>query len=312
MLHAGDDALRRAGHDDLIEVIRFHGVLVFAGPDDREAFWRQIGTLPTSLQQRWGALSGLAFEQVIDTPPTAISNAIDASCQLDALWGQEIRVAYAVADRALVLGLPSGEVSRVDGETGVEIVAMEHAARSTVIRAARELCRTEVAAGELRDDVWAQRFATCAAAARRVTLLDRYAGRNFAGNVGDPEGLEWLLQQLGGGRPVSVHVITQTRNQNAVVAGLRDLYAADQGAMPSELKVSFAQEKAFLDVHARHLRFEEKLAVSLDYGAATFAHPRLRRNSPCQLSDARVAIERERQVIDRFKRRLAEKVLWTR
>ena len=50
---AGEPALQRAIHEDLLEDLAVHGHLVFASQEDLESFVEAVRALPTSLAKAW-------------------------------------------------------------------------------------------------------------------------------------------------------------------------------------------------------------------------------------------------------------------
>lgn len=102
----GDEALRRAAHEELLDELSLHATLVFSSPRELTEFRDAIRALPAALAKRWETLLS-SRRLVVDTldPEAApsVSEALDP-VELEEAVSGPVRLVLLERDQAALLG----------------------------------------------------------------------------------------------------------------------------------------------------------------------------------------------------------------
>jgi hypothetical protein len=129
-----------------------------------------------------------------EPPPPEPLEAIEAIEALRAGWSNYIEAAFMEPERAELLGCPASQLSWVDAESGIEVAHCNAQWQTQTFERLRDLDeRHIIRTGTDRDELAMQRFNPLLDGAKRITVLDQWAGRHVAHHhTKDREGTPWL------------------------------------------------------------------------------------------------------------------------
>ncbi len=295
---AGDPALRRAIHEDLIEDLTVHGRLVFTSRAELDRFVAQVRALPTSLAKAWEVvLSSRRVVVGIAQPPLdqSLGDILDPHL-IEAELADDLELVLVEADQAELLGVGEDQFSATTPTGLVEIGRISTAGRTAVILAARESLDAPLREGVNREVEWTERFGPLCAGAKPLVIYDRFVGqqvaRRYVYDQPSGDGLTWLLARISMVPGRRVRIITavtedldrgQSFDEEAVARGFARLSASLAGRglsldlvlVPDRVRGERGRRVERFG-HDRHLRFGERAALSLGTGIQSFAAPTFR------------------------------------
>lgn len=289
------DGVTDSCHKDTREAIAFkalaYGLLWVASVQDLERLRAALETEPPAARDLWNEVLVRAAVSERGRPLNEVLQAHEA---FDG-WPATIRLALVGSDFCTRTGLISDDqLSATNG--GLEFVRFPNALVSVVLRDLESLRQRPISADEAVADVWRERFQPLAVGTRVVTINDRYLAGRLLRDGGDADLAAFVrLAATDGVR--SAHIFTEAKSseRGSVIAGLRGM----RQRLPSlrRLDVTLCESAAFSsNSHARHVRFEDLGAVSLDKGLEGFSNPKFHQLSPCQWLSVRDARETEQRL----------------
>jgi hypothetical protein len=195
-------------HAALCEALDAHGHLVFASQDEGKLLARSIihvgerhpeaGKLWTALVKR--LVQSRRFDYL--APPNATG--LDGTARLQDLragWTAQTDVAAFADSRAETMGVGSGEMRRVDPESGIDVARIGAVAFAGTLADLKTLRDGGVIGhGESRERLWTDVLQPLAQVTRRFTVLDRYLFSSLADAVAGGRAAEgfvaWLLRHI--------------------------------------------------------------------------------------------------------------------
>ncbi|MEI6621447.1 MAG: hypothetical protein WCP28_06040 [Actinomycetes bacterium] len=279
-----DPALARSVHEELLEALSIYGRLVFTSSNDRDAFITCVTSLPSGLAKLWEALlsSGRVRLEVLDPPvDPGISQSLDPA-KLAEMLGPRVDLVLLERDHAELLGVPPEEFSVLAPGGRPELGRLTTATRTAALTRARELMDAPIRAGDNRELIWHQRLAPLVAATKAVVVYDRYVGvqaaRRYVYNLRARDGLTWFLGKVamfGGKRVRLITAVTEdegTRRMDAeVISDALQQVRWAMGEADVRLDVVLIPDGARRFGHDRHIRFGDRVALSLGPGLQVFA-----------------------------------------
>ncbi len=283
---AGDPALTRSVHEDLLESLAIHGRLVFTSENDRQSFVEKIPQLPSSVSKLWEALlsSGRIKFEVLDPPvDPGIAQSLEAQEIADHLAGR-VDLVLLEREHAELLGVPPDEFSIQAPGGEPELGRLSTATHTGSLSRARQLVDAPIREGDNREEIWDSRLAPFVDVSKAIVVYDRYAGvhaaRRYVYDLRSRDGMTWFLGRVGmfpgrrvrlvtavmdddGGRPMDASVIADGLQRLRWAMGERDV----------QLDVVLIPDGAQRFGHDRHIRFGDRVALSLGPGLQTFSRP---------------------------------------
>ncbi len=290
---AGDPALRRAIHEELLEDLAVHGRLVFTSQAHLDLFVRAVSTLPTSLAKAWEVvLSSKRVRVGIATPPLdqALGDMLDPAL-IEAQLADDLVLVLVETDQAELLGVAEDEFSAVTPSGMVEIGRITTAGRTGVLMAARQALDAPLREGVNREVEWTERFGPLCAESRPLVIYDKFVGqqtvRRYLHGQGSTDGLTWFLARVGMTPGRRVRIITavtdtvdrgQRFDEDAMVDAFTVLASTlrerdvriELVLVPDRVRGEGGRRIERFG-HDRHLRFGERAALALGAGMQVFA-----------------------------------------
>jgi hypothetical protein len=186
-------------HDCCRRIVRAwsaHGILVLLGGEGGEQrLVETVCAMPQATRKLWQE----AMKRLRNRITEVDGPIVEDLCSVQDL----VRLAGLVelvgtdGDRAELFGLGKDELSREIAEHRVEISRVYCVDDALRMQEARRLAKADIGKGDLRDEVWAMRFAPLLPHSRHLVILDSYCGIN-ASRSGDcgQSGLEFVLRQV--------------------------------------------------------------------------------------------------------------------
>jgi hypothetical protein len=314
---AGDTALQRRVHEELLEDLAVHGRLVFTSQEHVDQFVAAVARLPSSLAKAWETvLSSKRVSVTIHEPPLteALSEVLEPDL-LDSALAPDVQLVLLDSDQAELLGVADGEFSMLTPRGLVEIGRIATAGRTASLLTARQLLDAPLREGVNRDVEWTERFGPLSDGVTPIVVYDKFAGRQvvrrqFYGQRG-VDGLSWFLGKLSTRQGRRVRVIT------AVTDELEKGRPVDERTIAlafSALSTQLSQRQLKLDLvlvpergestghgrpaarfgHDRHIRFGERAALAVGTGMQAFSNQTFRETisvGRLPVSDARAREE---------------------
>jgi hypothetical protein len=282
-------------HHQLLESLIRYCALVVGGPADLGRLAASIKSLPVALRKRWEtALDRIPIENLGRTSQLPLSE-IDDPSVLEAQWAGLIRIAILEDTRAIVLGVPSTEGCYLDPGAKVELARFAYFPAAATLQKVIALQQEDVASGTARSLVWSQRFALLAKLSKRITIFDRYMGRECCRS--GSTGLAWFLNQtdsLTGSRAVTLITgFDHELPEQQVESSIQRLAAQLRSHGIQEINYILADDSAFRLAHARHIRFDRLHAILVEPGLAAFSKEIVQQTFPCVALSLKGALERE-------------------
>lgn len=275
------DCLKR--HEDLIRLWGLIGQLVI--PADKESESKllvAINKSPEKVRVRWvNAFKN--YRKRCCAP--LFGDALSADIALeDESVCDGVRLASLDETRGVLWGLGDEQFSKLVARS-LEICRFGHEDTTDVVKHALALASRPIAANESTDVVWRQRFRDLATVSRVVTVVDRYAIKNFL-LARNPEisGLERLILNLAGlgtpGKKV-VNIYSAYSSAWKLCGAECSFYSACQqifkqvenfckpliGKNIFEVNIHIAVDQSFGSVaHYRYVLFDDKNLIQLDTG----------------------------------------------
>lgn len=286
----GDDALRRVVHEELLDELAVHGTLVFSSAEELAEFRTAMADLPASLAKRWEALiSGrrLVVDMLDPEAYPGIAQALDAG-ELEAAVSGPVSLVLLERDHAALLGVPPGEFAVMAPGGRLELGRLGTATRTAALQRASRLLTAPLREGDDRERLWKERFGPLVDVSSTVVVYDKYAGvqaaRRYVHDERHADGLSWFLSRvaLQPGKRVRLitAVVTDERrvlDERTVAPGLQALRdrLADRDVRLDVVLVPERSGRGDRFGHDRHLRFDERVALSLGPGLQAFAWPKV-------------------------------------
>ena len=315
---AGDPALRRAVHEELIEALSVHGTLVFASQAHLDLFVAAVRTLPTSLAKAWETVLSSKRVKVKIRDPQSIEvlSEVLEPADLDAQLAPDVQLVLLDPDHAELLGVPDDEFSSRTPGGLVEIGRITTAGRTATLLAARTLLDAPLREGVNREQEWQERFGPLCAAASPIVIYDKFVGqqvmRRYVYDAQSGDGLTWFLTRVGmtpGRRVRVITAVTDERDrgrrfdeETAAVAFTRLMQPMRDRKLRLDLvlvpdRVRGAGGRTVRFGHDRHIRFGSRAALALGAGLQVFATGTFRETTTVARLPIRDAKAREEQAI---------------
>jgi hypothetical protein len=195
-------------HAALCEALDAHGHLVFASEDEGKLLARsinQVGEQHPEASKLWTVLvkrivQSRRFDYL--APPNATG--LDGTTRLQDLrsgWTAQTDVAAFDDVRAEAMGVGSGEMRRVDPQSGIDVARIGAAAFAGTLADLKTLRDGGVIAhGESRERLWDDVLRPLAQVTRQFTVLDRYLFSSLADAVAGGRAasgfVAWLLRHI--------------------------------------------------------------------------------------------------------------------
>jgi hypothetical protein len=287
----GDEALRRAAHEELLDELSLHATLVFSSPRELTEFRDAIRALPAALAKRWETLLS-SRRLVVDTldPEAApsVSEALDP-VELEEAVSGPVRLVLLERDQAALLGVPTDAYAVMAPGGRLEIGRLATATRTQALQRASRLLTEPLREGEDREQLWRDRFGPLVAVSRTVVVYDKYAGiqaaRRYVHGERNADGLSWFVSRVALTPGKRIRLITavtdderRVLDERSVAPGLQALRdrLADRDVRLDVVLVPDRSEKGDRFGHDRHIRFDERVALSLGPGLQAFAWPKVK------------------------------------
>lgn len=295
---AGDPALRRAIHEELLEDLAVHGRLVFTSQAHLDLFVAAVSRLPTSLAKAWEVvLSSRRVQIAVARPPLdeSLGDILDVAL-LEAELADDLELVLLEADHAELLGVGEDQFSAVTPSGLVEIGRITTAGRTVALKLARELLDAPLREGVNREVEWTERFGPLCDDSKPLVVYDKFVGqqtaRRYLYGQGTGDGLTWLLTRVAMKPGRRVRIITaitdevdrgQRFDEEAMVAAFHRMLAAmadrdvrvDLVLVPEKVRGTRGGPVERFG-HDRHLRFGDRVALALGSGVQSFASPTFR------------------------------------
>ncbi len=286
----GDEALRRMAHEELLDELAVHGTLLFSSAGELAEFRAALSELPPVLAKRWEALlSGrrLVVDMLDPEAAPAIGQALDPARLEDAVSGP-VRLVLLDRDHAALLGVPGGAFAAMAPAGRLELGRLATATRTDALRRAAELLTAPLREGDDREDLWRDRFGPLSDVSKLVVVYDKYAGiqaaRRYVHSERSADGLTWFLSRVALRPGKRVRLITavtdddrRVLDERTVAPGLQALRdrLADRDVRLDVVLVPDRGDRGDRFGHDRHIRFDERVALSLGPGLQAFARPKV-------------------------------------
>lgn len=314
---AGDPALRRAVHEELIEALSVHGTLVFTSQAHLDLFVAALKTLPVSLAKAWETvLSSKRVRVQIRDPESieALSEVLEPA-DFDTKLAPDVQLVLLDPDHAELLGVPDDEFSAQTPGGLVEIGRITTAGRTTALLAARTVLGAPLREGVNREQEWQERFGPLADAASPIVIYDKFVGqqvmRRYVYDAQSGDGLTWFLQRVAMAPGRRVRVITSVTDERdrgrsfdedaAALAFTRMMQPLRQRKLRLDLVLVPDRVRGpgprFRFGHDRHIRFGNRAALALGAGMQVFATGTFRETTTVARLPIRDAKAREEQAI---------------
>lgn len=313
----GDAALRRAVHEDLIEDLSVHGMLIFTSTEHLQLFVSAVEALPTSLAKAWEAvLSSKRVRVQVRDPQLAdsLSDVLDPA-ELDSGLAPDIRLVLVEADQAELLGVAEDEYSALTPSGQVEIGRMTTAGRTRALLTARQVLDAPLREGGNRELEWEQRFGPLVDTSTPIVVYDKFAGqqvvRRYLYDQPRGDGMTWFLTRVAMKPGRRVRVITAVTDmidrgrrfdEDVTALAYAELMKGLQGRklglelvlVPERIKEQDGRAASKFG-HDRHIRFGTRAALALGVGVQAFAYgtfPETTTVARLPIADARSREER--------------------
>ncbi len=294
---AGDPALQRAIHEELLEDLAVHGQLVFTSEAELVQFVQAVRQLPTHLAKAWETvLSSRRLTVTVSDPQSepGLSEVLDPA-ELEQRVAPAVELVLLEADQAELLGVPRGEFSARTPGGLVEIGRLTTATRTTTILAAHQVMEAPMREGINREEEWQDRLGPLAAAASPIVIYDKYVGmqcaRRYIYGYKSGDGLTWLMSRISMHTGRRVRIITAVPmyrpGQEVIdeqVLAMAFLAMKEQLGREIGLDVVLVPERKRNTKdraverfgHDRHIRFGDRAVLALGIGIQSFEAPRFR------------------------------------
>jgi hypothetical protein len=285
--NAQDEALLNASHQRLLEVWLRYGVLAI--PDNGEELQEQITKMPLARRKLWEeALQSEWFRTVnVGSLESAIWNDEGGVLSLKEL----VNLACLEETRASCICVGGGEFSKYWEDHDFEVCRFDCADRAVLFNRQQKIWDRLIYAGEERASIWSERFMDLSRYARRIAIIDRYAGKNMleAFEKGKPCGLSIFLKLINSlsdvQRKKTLNIFTSDAQMDAVKAtdALRKIVTGGKKNLAS-VHLHVVPDSLFATVaHDRFLRFDA-LITSIGKGISLFESSRCEGNFACGLT----------------------------
>ncbi len=287
----GDEALRRAAHEELLDELAVHGTLVFSSAAEMAEFREALAELPPAVGKRWETLlSGrrLVVDMLDPAAAPSIGQALDPSELEDAVSGP-VRLVLLERDHAALLGVPPGAFAAMAPGGRLELGRLATATRTEALQRAARLLTAPLREGDDREILWRDRFGALAEVTKTVVVYDKYAGvqaaRRYVHGERNADGLTWFLSRLALRAGKRVRLITavvedarRVLDERTVAPALQMLRdrLADRDIRLDVVLVPDRGERGDRFGHDRHIRFDERVALALGPGLQAFAWPKVK------------------------------------
>lgn len=287
----GDEALRRVVHEELLDELAVHGTLVFSSAAELAEFRDALARLPQSLASRWETMiSGrrLVVDMLDPEASPSIAQALDAGELEDAVSGP-VCLVLLERDHAALLGVPPGEFASMAPGGRLELGRLGTATRTAALQRASRLLTAPLREGDDREQLWAERFGPLVEVSTTVVVYDKYAGaqaaRRYVHGERNADGLSWFVSRVALRPGTRVRLITavladdrRVLDERTVAPGLQALRdrLADRDVRLDVVLVPERSDRGDRFGHDRHIRFDERVALSLGPGLQAFAWPKVR------------------------------------
>lgn len=317
---AGEPALRRAIHEELLEELMIHGELVFCSQEDLDLFVDAVRSLPSSLAKAWETVLSSRRVSVGVADPSVepgLGQMLEPE-KVDERLGRVVQLVLVEAAQAELLGVPEDAFSAPTPSGSVEIGRIATAGRTVSLRRAREILDAPLRAGENREVEWETRFEPLVAAGQPVVIYDRYAGQQVARRYiyerGSGDGVSWFLGKVAMKADRRVRIITavsdrpegrEIYDERIIAMAFRRMKEALGRPLRLEIVLvpDYARDqrggKPHRFGHDRHIRFGTRTALALGTGMQAFADARFRETITVARLTVEDAKDREESMIKR-------------
>lgn len=286
----GDEAVRRMAHEELLDQLAVHATLLFSSAEELADFRAMLADLPPVLAKRWEAvLSGrrLVVDMIDPEATPSIGQALDPAALEDAVAGP-VRLVLLDRDHATLLGVPSGSFATMGPRGRLEMGRLATATRTQTLARAASLLTAPLREGDDREALWQQRFGPLAQVSKTIVVYDKYAGiqaaRRFVHQERSADGLSWFASRVALRPGARLRVITavtddvrRVLDERTVAPGLQAIRdrLGDRDVRLDVVLVPDRGEGGDRFGHDRHIRFDERVALSLGPGLQAFAKPKV-------------------------------------
>ncbi len=276
----------KASHDRFFEVWERFGVLVV--PEDKDSLNRAIERLPQSYRKKWkNALKSSRFRVIEKDLPDFSGINVEA----DLLAFSEKADLVSLEDaRGVCVCISDENYSKVYEEAELEVCRFAFLDRSHAVTSRKDAWDTLIYKGERREDIWKNKFSGLCRYAKRISLIDRYAGKNLIKSFGKGEvsGVEIFLRRLSSinecidSKTINLFVSDEETEKNALVRTMSKVLEGSRRNVRS-FHVHICPDKIFgAAAHDRFVRFDN-LITALGKGLSVFEDETCQENYSCQL-----------------------------
>jgi hypothetical protein len=295
--NAGLDEMQH--HASLIEMWGLFGQLVVPGNSESESeLVAALKAAPQKVQTLWR-------EAMKNYRKRGGNPLLEGALREDAVLSDEslcsgLRLVVLDRVRGELWGLPEDEYSALVART-VEICRFGHHGSTDVVKSVVALLQRPIALREKPDQVWRDRLKDLATASGVITVVDRYALKNFLESSNAISGLERLLRNLSGLDVPNKKIVNfysayslgwdrgvKSRTFEAackhIFGQLEEFCMSISHGAIREVNVFIAPEAKFGDVdHYRYIRFDNQTMLVFDSGLEPLAGTIVERTCPVTL-----------------------------
>ena len=301
-IESSDDLSCRKKHNTLLQFWSKFGVLVIPGEKESDSklliSFRQA---PQSIQSIWK--SGFRhYRKIRCSSKFADALALDIPIRDENLCAG-IRLVSLDRDRGELWGLDGDHYSMVIANN-LEICRFGDETETAVVKDVIADSMRPIAAEDLPEKIWRNRFFGLAHNARVITVVDRYALKNFINSPRDGlDGLEFFISKISIMSTANRKIINifsaysiewnlfgkGVSFEKGIQLAIREMNTRFQRLFShsiSEISINIASDSSFgRPVHYRYVLFDQQTLIQLDTGLESLGHipTNLRRTCPCSL-----------------------------
>ena len=288
-------------HANLLKLWRTLGLLVIPGDKQLDSkLYEAICKAPQAIQTMWK--EGLKHNR-----KTSCSSNFASALAQDTPFLKEgevmgIRLACLDRDRAELWGLGPDEYSKVIAKS-MEICRFGDEDQASIVRSALDFANRPINSEETPEAIWRTKISDLSTNSRFITIVDRYALRNFIENKcpGHLDGLQFLISKIAMANTPDRKIIN-IFSSYSVAWNLFDPSASFEDGMESlsfelknrlhrfvgesisEIALHITRDSVFGSiVHYRYILFDQRNLLQLDTGLEPLSDfpGYVRRTCPC-------------------------------
>lgn len=294
-------------HANLLKLWRTLGLLVIPGDKQLDSkLYEAICKAPQAIQTMWK--EGLKHNR-----KTSCSSSFAYALAQDTPFLKEgevmgIRLACLDRDRAELWGLGPDEYSKVIAKT-MEICRFGDEDQASIVKSALDFTSRPINPEETPETIWRTRISDLSINSRFITIVDRYALKNFTANkfTGHLDGLEFLISKIAMAHTPDRKIINIFSSYSVawklfdpstgfedglelLSVELKSRLQRFVGKSISEITLHITRDSVFGPiVHYRYILFDQKNLLQLDTGLEPLSDfsDHDRRTCPCHLYEWR-------------------------